>query len=79
MKLVQRYFFRQLLGPTFVATLALIPVPFVVAIALEYRRWGVPLEDVIQQGTLGLLRAAKKFDLAKVNLSDLAAMGARRC
>jgi RNA polymerase sigma-32 factor len=37
-------------------------LPFVIAIALEYRRWGVPIEDIIQQGNLGLLRAAKKFD-----------------
>lgn len=37
-------------------------LPFVIAIALEYRRWGVPLEDIVQQGNLGLLRAAKKFD-----------------
>jgi RNA polymerase sigma-32 factor len=38
-------------------------LPFVMSIALEYRRWGVPLEDVVQQGNIGLLRAAKKFDL----------------
>ena len=38
-------------------------LPFVIAIALEYRRWGIPLEDVVQQGNLGLLRAATKFDL----------------
>jgi RNA polymerase sigma-32 factor len=37
-------------------------LPFVISIALEYRRWGVPLEDIIQQGNIGLLRAAKKFD-----------------
>jgi RNA polymerase sigma-32 factor len=37
-------------------------LPFVVSIALEYRRWGVPLEDIIQQGNLGLLKAASKFD-----------------
>jgi RNA polymerase sigma-32 factor len=37
-------------------------LPFVIAIAIEYRRWGVPMEDIIQQGNLGLLRAAKKFD-----------------
>jgi len=37
-------------------------LPFVVAIALEYRRWGVPIEDIIQQGNVGLLRAASKFD-----------------
>jgi RNA polymerase sigma-32 factor len=37
-------------------------LPFVVSIALEYRRWGLPLEDIAQQGALGLLRAAAKFD-----------------
>jgi len=37
-------------------------LPFVVSIALEYRRWGVPLEDIIQQGNMGLLKAAEKFD-----------------
>ncbi len=37
-------------------------LPFVVSIAVEYRRWGVPLEDVIQQGNVGLLRAVAKFD-----------------
>lgn len=37
-------------------------LPFVVSIALEYRRWGVPMEDIVQQGNLGLLRAASKFD-----------------
>lgn len=40
-------------------------LPFVVSIALEYRRWGVPLEDIIQQGNLGLLKAASKFDTKK--------------
>ena len=40
-------------------------LPFVVSIALEYRRWGVPLEDIIQQGNLGLLKAAAKFDPSK--------------
>lgn len=37
-------------------------LPFVISIALEYRRWTVPLDDVIQQGCLGLLRAAQRFD-----------------
>jgi RNA polymerase sigma-32 factor len=40
-------------------------MPFVVSIALEYRRWGVPLEDIVQQGNIGLLRAAAKFDPSK--------------
>ena len=30
-------------------------LPFVMSIALEYRRWGIPLEDIVQQGNLGLL------------------------
>ena len=37
-------------------------LPFVISIAIEYRRWGVPLEDIVQQGNLGLLKAAQKFD-----------------
>ena len=40
-------------------------LPFVIGIAQEYRRWGIPLEDIVQQGNLGLLHAASKFDLAK--------------
>ncbi|HEY8089962.1 MAG TPA: sigma-70 family RNA polymerase sigma factor [Polyangiaceae bacterium] len=40
-------------------------LPFVISIALEYRRWGIPLEDIVQQGNLGLLRAAAKFDLGR--------------
>lgn len=40
-------------------------LPFVISIAREYRRWGVPLEDLIQQGNLGLLRAAAKYDPAR--------------
>jgi RNA polymerase sigma-32 factor len=40
-------------------------LPFVIGIAREYRRWGIPLEDIVQQGNLGLLHAAEKFDLNK--------------
>lgn len=40
-------------------------LPFVIRIAREYRRWGVPLEDLIQQGNLGLLKAASKYDPEK--------------
>lgn len=40
-------------------------LPFVVRIAVEYRRWGVPLEDIVQQGNLGLLKAASKYDADK--------------
>ena len=37
-------------------------LPFVIHIAREYRRWGAPLDDLIQQGNLGLLKAAAKYD-----------------
>jgi RNA polymerase sigma-32 factor len=40
-------------------------LPFVLSVAFEYRRWGVPIEDIVQQGNIGLLRAVAKFDLAK--------------
>lgn len=40
-------------------------LPFVIKIAKEYRRWGAPMEDLIQQGNLGLLRAAEKYDPAQ--------------
>ena len=36
-----------------------------IRIAREYRRWGVPLEDLVQQGNLGLLKAARKFEPSK--------------
>ena len=35
---------------------------FVVAIALKYRGKGVPLEDLISAGNLGLIRASERFD-----------------
>lgn len=37
-------------------------LPFVIRVAREYRCWGVPLEDLIQQGNVGLLKAAAKYD-----------------
>jgi RNA polymerase sigma-32 factor len=37
-------------------------LPFVMTIALEYRRWGVPVEDLVQEGNIGLLKAAERFD-----------------
>ena len=38
---------------------------FVVKIALEYRNYGFPLLDLIQEGNLGLVRAVKTFDPAR--------------
>jgi RNA polymerase sigma-32 factor len=35
---------------------------FVVAIALQYRRYGIPIWDLIAEGSLGLMMAVRKFD-----------------
>ncbi len=35
---------------------------FVVAIGLQYRRYGIPLAELIAEGSVGLLLAVKKFD-----------------
>jgi RNA polymerase sigma-32 factor len=37
----------------------------VLPIAMKYRCWGVDVEDVIQQGNLGLLKAIERFDPAR--------------
>ena len=37
----------------------------VTAIARQYRRWGTPMEDLVQQGNIGLLKAAERFDPAR--------------
>ena len=37
-------------------------LPFVMTIALEYRRWGLGMEDIVQEGNIGLLKAAERFD-----------------
>lgn len=35
---------------------------FVMIIAREYERWGAPMEDLVQEGNVGLLEAARRFD-----------------
>ena len=37
----------------------------VVSVATKYQGYSVPLEDLIQEGNLGLVKAAKKFDYRK--------------
>jgi RNA polymerase sigma-32 factor len=38
---------------------------FVISIAKKYRRFGVPMNDLVQEGMLGLLHAIRKFDPAR--------------
>ncbi|MFW5877023.1 MAG: sigma-70 family RNA polymerase sigma factor [Myxococcota bacterium] len=37
-------------------------LPFVLYVARRYMRWGVPFEDLIQQGNVGLLEGVARFD-----------------
>ncbi len=37
----------------------------VLGIAREYRRWGVPNDDLVQQGCIGLYKAARRYDGAR--------------
>ena len=41
--------------------LILSQLKFVISIARNYRRDGCPLSDLIQEGTVGLLEAMKRF------------------
>lgn len=35
---------------------------FVVAVAIQYRRYGIPISELLAEGNLGLMMAVKKFD-----------------
>ena len=43
-------------------TLVLSNLRFVIKIAGEYKSYGFPIMDLIQEGTIGLMRAVKKFN-----------------
>jgi RNA polymerase sigma-32 factor len=45
-------------------TLVLSHLRYVAFIARSYMGYGLPLEDLIQQGTVGLMKSVKKFSLA---------------
>lgn len=40
---------------------------FVIGIARKYRRYGVPMNDLVQEGTIGLIQAIRKFDPSRDN------------
>jgi RNA polymerase primary sigma factor len=46
-------------------TLVLSNLPFVVRIAADYHNLGVPFEDLLNEGNLGLIEAAQRFDTRK--------------
>ena len=37
-------------------------LPFVVKIAFQYRHYMIPVQDLIQEGCIGLMKAVKRFD-----------------
>ena len=37
-------------------------LPFVVKVAFRYRHYMIPVQDLIQEGTMGLMKAVKRFD-----------------
>ncbi|AKT43999.1 sigma-70 family RNA polymerase sigma factor [Chondromyces crocatus] len=37
-------------------------LPHVMLIARQYARWGTPMEDLVQQGNIGLLKACERFE-----------------
>lgn len=43
-------------------TLVVSNLRFVVKVASEYLSYGFPLSDLVQEGTIGLMKAVKKFD-----------------
>ncbi len=40
---------------------------YVIEVAMRYRNYGVPLEDLINEGAIGLIEAARRFDSGRGN------------
>ncbi len=43
-------------------TLVVSHLPFVIKIAFQHRGYMIPLQDLIQEGAIGLMKAVKRFD-----------------
>lgn len=50
-------------------------IRFVFPIAYSYRRYGVPVEDLVQEGAFGILKALKKFEPERGNMFSTYAGG----
>src|SRR5208283_5424997 len=37
-------------------------LPFVVKVAFQYRHYMIPVQDLVQEGAIGLMKAVKRFD-----------------
>lgn len=52
--------------------------PWILHVARKYQKWGIPLDDLVQEGSIGLLRAVRKYDPARgVRLGTYAAFWIR--
>jgi RNA polymerase sigma-32 factor len=58
--LAQRWFYEQDLNAA--KQLVLSHLRFVVRIARHYKGYGLPQDDLIQEGNIGLMKAVKRFD-----------------
>lgn len=54
------------------ATLVQECMPLLSSIAVKYRRWGVPVDELVQEGSIGLLRAIERFDPSRGRLRTYA-------
>ena len=63
-----------------VRTLIQSNLPFVACVAREYRGMGLPFEDLMEEGALGLLEALRRFDPSRgLKFMTYAVWWVRRC
>jgi RNA polymerase sigma-32 factor len=54
--------FKKNKNPDSLNKIILSSLQFVIPIAQKYKGYGLPVEDIVQEGNIGLLRAIKRFD-----------------